>query len=156
MKLSVQERENLCTLANAVIRGSKEGLPEEVIAERYSLMYSAVLAYGSDLVNICQMYDRAEYREDGAGLILMLNYGPTYSGTIPEDLPEGRSVIHETFGVGEVHVNKVVKSSSPGTSCLGKSADFRMIAIEFFDGVHWMKPDEQYLAIITPEETCTT
>jgi hypothetical protein len=152
MKLSAQEKENLCTLACAVIRGCKEGLPEEVVAERYSLMYSAVLAYGSDLINICQMYDRAENREDGAGLVLMLNYGPQTNGTIPQDLPEGSSVIHETFGVGEVLVNKIVRTNSPANSMWGHGEDFRMIAVEFFDGTHWMKPDENYLSITPPAE----
>jgi hypothetical protein len=153
MILTAEQKLKLATLAHSVIHGIlEESLPEEIIAERYSRMYAAALAFGSDLVNICQMYDRAENREDGAGLVLMLNYGPQTNGTIPEDLPEGSSVIHATFGVGEVHVNKTVRTNSPANSMWGHGDDFRMIAIEFFDGVHWMNPDEEYLYVTPPAE----
>ena len=152
MKLSCQEKENLCTLANAVLRGSEEGLCEPLLAERYSVMRSGVLAYGSDCLGICDLYDRDEFRVTGAALILLLNYGPTYRGIIRADLPEGCSVIHKTYGAGVVTINKTIKSNSSAHSCWGHGDDIRAIWIDFDGNVVPMKPAEEYLTIFSLAE----
>lgn len=149
MKLSAQEKENLCTLANAVLRGAEEGLLEEMMAERYSALRGGCQAYGSDCLGICDLYDRDEFRVTGAALILLLNYGPTYRGPIPTDLPEGSSVVHRKYGTGVVTINKTIKSNSSAHSCWGNGDDIRAIWIDFDGSVMPMKPAEEYLTIVS-------
>jgi hypothetical protein len=144
---TTQERENICTLSNAVIRGADSNLPEEAIAELYVVMVSGLEAYGSDCLELAELYDHPTSRREGAGLILKANFQPEQGGIVSEDLPEGCSVLHKTFGVGNVTLNRTIRTDSPANSCWGCGEDIRIIWVDFYGEARQMPVDETYLTI---------
>lgn len=145
--MTIQERQNICTLANAVLRGADATLPEQEIAERYATMRSGLEAYGCDCIELSKLYDHPGLWQEGAGLILMSNFQPEQGGVITKDLPEGCSVLHREHGVGNVTINKTIRTDSPANSCWGHGEDIRIIWVDFYGEVRQMLVNETYLTI---------
>jgi hypothetical protein len=136
MKLSSQEKENIITLARAVLSGPHPS-PNE-----YALLGTALRDYEAvEYLAIFDENDKPGLQQNGAVLIWHL-LDPLTKSELPSDLPEESLVVHSQNGLGTLRVN-------------GSAADgsIRIICIDFHrGGFTYVRARDEYLGFYPPVE----